>query len=412
MSPFYHIGGSLHKTLYRLKGSLQIALSEIRGKTYFGYTSFGNEVSFMTTSFSGEADFRHAIFNKKAHFLFARFHALRFDSAIFSREADFARSTFGNYTYFTYASFNHLADFDHATFDGRASLRYTVFNKSTSFEHAGFNDDMDFEHVTFKDTVDFGRAIFGGIANFAHADFALSSHFNRTSFAEPLSFDGVDFGKFSPDDLDGLGLAYRESSLFGAGHFFEKAGEGHWNAEGHSDANISFRNAKVEYEREGKYDEAGEMYVMEKESIRQYLKSQKADSVKCAWLRIWKSTSNYGESPWCFIRWLAIIVLAFALIYMPIMPNWFDWWPSWLTITFKENPFQPWGGGVMGIVKGASLNFVTALYFSAVTFATLGFGDITPANTIGRLYAIFEVLLGYLMFGVLITLVARKMTRS
>ena len=97
---------------------------------------------------------------------------------------------------------------------------------------------------------------------------------------------------------------------------------------------------------------------------------------------------------------------------MPIIPSLFSWWPSCLSITFEEYPFHQWGGGIVGFTKTIVFNAVTALYFSVVTFTTLGFGDISPISIIGKLYTIAEVLSGYTMFGVLITLVARKMTRN
>jgi len=69
-------------------------------------------------------------------------------------------------------------------------------------------------------------------------------------------------------------------------------------------------------------------------------------------------------------------------------------------------------GTFFGTAKLVVSNIVTAFYFSVVTFATLGFGDITPVNSLGRIWAILEVAFGYLTLGILITLLARKMTRS
>lgn len=52
------------------------------------------------------------------------------------------------------------------------------------------------------------------------------------------------------------------------------------------------------------------------------------------------------------------------------------------------------------------------LYFSAVTFSTLGFGDFNPANTMGRLVAALQALLGNLhlafLAGALFLRMARK----
>jgi hypothetical protein len=71
--------------------------------------------------------------------------------------------------------------------------------------------------------------------------------------------------------------AYRKSLLFGAGYFFEKAGECYLEQQSseYSRASGSFRNAKVEYGKEGKYEDAGRTYVREKESTRLALKSEK-----------------------------------------------------------------------------------------------------------------------------------------
>jgi voltage-gated potassium channel Kch len=107
--------------------------------------------------------------------------------------------------------------------------------------------------------------------------------------------------------------------------------------------------------------------------------------------QLWETSCNYGESYWRFIGWMAFIILAFTVIYLP---------SSIGSITFKEYPYYEGN------------NFLTSLYFSVVTFATLGFGDITPVSDAGKLWVIFEVMCGYVMFGILITLVARKMTRS
>ncbi len=54
---------------------------------------------------------------------------------------------------------------------------------------------------------------------------------------------------------------------------------------------------------------------------------------------------------------------------------------------------------------------VAAFYYSTVTFATLGFGDIHPSGTLGQILATLEVLLGYIMLGVMVSVIARKMSR-
>jgi len=58
------------------------------------------------------------------------------------------------------------------------------------------------------------------------------------------------------------------------------------------------------------------------------------------------------------------------------------------------------GGGLRGI-QGEPLRFRDCLYFSIVTFTSLGYGDIAPISW-GRLFASAEVLLGLSFLGVAI----------
>ena len=68
------------------------------------------------------------------------------------------------------------------------------------------------------------------------------------------------------------------------------------------------------------------------------------------------------------------------------------------------------------IAKGATLSeahWFTPFYYSIVTFTTLGFGDVVPDITNGmmQLCVTLEVILGYLMLGGLISILATKLAR-
>jgi uncharacterized protein YjbI with pentapeptide repeats len=56
-------------------------------------------------------------------------------------------------------------------------------------------------------------------------------------------------------------------------------------------------------------------------------------------------------------------------------------------------------------------SWFTPFYFSIVTLTTLGFGDITPKNFVGELIVSFEVILGYAVLGLLISVLADKVVR-
>jgi uncharacterized protein YjbI with pentapeptide repeats len=53
----------------------------------------------------------------------------------------------------------------------------------------------------------------------------------------------------------------------------------------------------------------------------------------------------------------------------------------------------------------------TPFYFSIVTFTTLGFGEITPKDLVGELIVSFEVIWGYAVLGLLISVLADKVVR-
>lgn len=57
--------------------------------------------------------------------------------------------------------------------------------------------------------------------------------------------------------------------------------------------------------------------------------------------------------------------------------------------------------------------FLTSFYYSIVTFTTLGFGDITPESNgwLGKLVVIWEVVLGYINLGLLVSILANKVAR-
>lgn len=56
-------------------------------------------------------------------------------------------------------------------------------------------------------------------------------------------------------------------------------------------------------------------------------------------------------------------------------------------------------------------NVWNMIYYSVVTFTTLGFGDITPRTTGAAMLVMTEVIIGYIMLGGLITIFASKLSR-
>ena len=98
------------------------------------------------------------------------------------------------------------------------------------------------------------------------------------------------------------------------------------------------------------------------------------------WLRV---TCDYGNSLPRFSLWVSCVLLGFSVTYY--------WIPQ-----------------VIANSTGQSPTFLDSLYFSIVTFTTLGYGDWTPISIIGKILVMLEVITGYLMGGLMVAILAKR----
>lgn len=90
-----------------------------------------------------------------------------------------------------------------------------------------------------------------------------------------------------------------------------------------------------------------------------------------AFLRI---SSDYGRSIGRYMAWVILFVVVYAAIYWQLMAK----------------------------------SFLDCLYFSTVTFATVGYGDILPVTQLEKLVVMSEIGIGYLMGGLLVAILAKR----
>jgi len=98
-------------------------------------------------------------------------------------------------------------------------------------------------------------------------------------------------------------------------------------------------------------------------------------------------SSNYGHS---FLRWgitVGLFICVFSVIFAVI-----DYVAGWQ--------------GFYGLLHTNPFDY---FYFSIASFTTVGYGDIVPLTNAGKIIAGFESLLGYLMLGVFITLIQKRL---
>jgi uncharacterized protein YjbI with pentapeptide repeats len=104
------------------------------------------------------------------------------------------------------------------------------------------------------------------------------------------------------------------------------------------------------------------------------------------WCFLWWVFADCGRSLIRWAIWSILIAHLFAFIYWMMGPTFFS-------------------------MAHLEFNLLNMLYYSIVTFTTLGFGDISP-NTTGAAFVVsIEVISGYIMLGGLISIFSGKLSR-
>jgi len=110
---------------------------------------------------------------------------------------------------------------------------------------------------------------------------------------------------------------------------------------------------------------------------------------------LWKYSSNCGRSLSLWVFWCAFIALGFSLVFHFHLGGTESFV---MTELAKEPGYNP-------------QDWAPMLYYSVVTFTTLGFGDIVPRTQEAAWWIMAEVVMGYFMLGGLITILATKLAR-
>jgi len=150
-----------------------------------------------------------------------------------------------------------------------------------------------------------------------------------------------------------------------------------------------YRNLKNYFRQEGMYNISGEYYYRERLMETKYNWKEKKYP---QWISniFLKLITGYGERPLNILIWWIGIIFGCALIYY-----------------FFSGIYN----GIAYNITLYSPNFLETLYFSIVTFTTLGFGDLAPKPGFFQLFASFEALLGAIFMAMFIFVFARKMIR-
>jgi len=172
-----------------------------------------------------------------------------------------------------------------------------------------------------------------------------------------------------------------------AGLSYAQSGNAYRKADIWTGAEESYCSAKMAYTEAGAYEEAGSMYYEEMVMKRMSLKKH---SLKRLVHYIYDLLCGYGEKPKNVVISWVVIIFSFALIYM---------FPSGLAYN-----------GSLKISNSFLARAFHSLYFSTITFATLGQSNFEPKGYM-RPFVMIEAFLGIFMIVLFVLVFGRKMMR-
>jgi len=266
--------------------------------------------------------------------------------------------------------------FIEATFEGDIELWELTFKGKADFRGSTFQGKTDFRGSTFEGETDFRGSTFEEYVVFYKSTFKERSDFRGSTFEEYIGLSGTTFEKrvlFSQTSFE-----FEETT-----NFTEIIFRSPFAAE------YAFRVAKIACQRQGDYALAGEHYYREKIAIRKQLPLYHPKR----WFEylLLDGLCGYGERPLRAVRTGLGVLFGLALLY----------WRVGHIYPSPELFNEP-----------HALTFWDALYFSVVTFTTLGFGDWRPDPSHWIRYVVMsEAFIGAFLMALFIVTFARRMMR-
>jgi uncharacterized protein YjbI with pentapeptide repeats len=355
----------------------------------FGVVHFCNISKFSRAKFKGEAIFQDAVFRKYTSFLSAEFSKYTsFRGAKLRSESNFESAKFYEVSVFEYSEFCNPTE--HA--ESSESSKTASFLKTVFYGNALFNEAKFFGVTTFQ------QAVFNEVASFKKTEFHKTSIFGYAKFNEDADFSGVII-----KNNNSFNMQY--TYFFNVVGLFEYIEENDKVFKPLRKISKTLKTKFISYnflialgERaEAKYPVISrhikdDMYLLDKkERISKLGPWRRRFGIKRILFFIWWLFANYGRS---FKRW-ASWSIGFAFLFALIYTGFYG---------YNHANFNT-------VYVNEKCPFLSFLYYSIVTFTTLGFGDIVPRTDLLQFLVALEVILGYIMLGGLISILANKMAR-
>ncbi len=340
------------------------------------------KLDFSGFVFPGDISFEGKEFKKDVFFKKAQFSGeANFSEAQFSGEASFYDTQFSGVVIFYKAKFSGLADFTVAEFIGLANFNTVQFSGKAVFFHPRFSEYAGFSGSQFSGEANFSEAQFSEEAYFSYVLFSAMAAFDRTTFSKKVYFIDVQFVDISK-------LSMKETYFHDVSHLLEILDHNK------KDRGIPGK-AKTEFLSDDIQIVLGDMSAARYPILNRQVQDdwflfrfhEKHPKLHFLWWLF----ADCGRSILKWGLWSLLFAEVFSLIFGFVY--YFD------ASSFKSEVISfSWPG-------------ISFLYYSIVTFTTLGFGDIVPKTPGLQIVIMLEVILGYIMLGGLISILANKLAR-
>ncbi len=413
----------------------------------FQKAEFKGDIFFLECDLGPEADFFRAKFRESADFFGATFGpSASFTEAQFNSDTFFSESDFDENSYFVGTKFKSDSFFSKTKFGADVTFLETEFQSDTTFQNAKFRDNPTLSEIKFRGKAEFKRAKFGDSTSFKAIEFGSEISFFEVNFDVDVSFSNTNLKQANFRDADLSNANFEDADLTRAALYGADLTNAKLYGARLTDARISDATdfgirgrgtllpeffPGVSPTPEVAYDPRTEPTPDDYDDVNNYtkaaavysdLESLAEDNAasklarKCfAWRKdmqrkryysadgdgndrdllagLWASLSNglmrYGESPYRLLGWAGLLVTVCGLLY------------------YALDLLVPTPQGT----TDATVSLLDALYFSTLTFTTLGMGDYRPANELGRALAIFETSAGVILLALLVFVFGRRATR-
>jgi ion channel/pentapeptide repeat protein len=195
-----------------------LSMRPIAWAVNFCGSRFRKAAIFMGATFAARAGLEHCVFEDGVDFGLTKFQGdASFSGASFTAtsavSATFAGVTFCAHADFDLTRFASTAQFDFGTFEGQTRFFRAQFRGPAAFGESKFHAAAQFEFASFADTADFSSVLFHRAPDFHETSFRGQVNFGATNFEEFLDLRTA---VFSPEaSLNVADLRIRASSVLG-----------------------------------------------------------------------------------------------------------------------------------------------------------------------------------------------------